>query len=72
MERKFLTVKQFAEQNPAFTVGCLRCLIFNADYNGMTDNQVIYRVGAKILIDVDNFYRWIETNPTQRGTQWTK
>lgn len=64
-----LTVKQFAEQNPAFSVGCLRSLIFNADYNGMTEHKVIYRVGAKILIDVDNFYSWIRSNPTKRITK---
>ncbi len=55
------TVKQFAELHPAFTEGALRNLIFNARFNGMEEYKVISRVGAKILINEDNFATWVES-----------
>ncbi len=61
------TVKQFAEQHPAFTEGALRNLIFNARFNGMEEYKVISRVGAKILINEDNFAIWLASNPKTTG-----
>lgn len=61
------TVKQFAEQHPAFTEGALRNLIFNARFNGMEEYKVISRVGAKILINEDNFASWLASNPKTKG-----
>lgn len=53
------TVKQFAEQNPAFTVGGLRWEIFNADENGLKESGAIIRRGRKILIDAERYFAWI-------------
>ena len=61
------TVKQFAERHPAFTEGALRNLIFNARFNGMEEYKVISRVGAKILINEDNFALWLSSNPKTKG-----
>lgn len=63
----FKTIRQFAESYPAFTQGSLRDLVFYADYNGLNQFDVIRRVGAKILINVDNFFRWVDTNPSSKG-----
>ncbi len=60
------TVKQFAEQHPAFTEGALRNLIFNARFNGMEEYKVISRVGAKILINEDNFATWVESGAANK------
>jgi hypothetical protein len=56
-----LTVKQFSEKNPAFTEGGLRMYIFYENKNGMTDADVIVRVGRKILIHEENFFKWATT-----------
>ena len=61
--KNYMTVKQFAEKYPAFTVGSLRDLIFHAPFNGMDEYKVICRIGAKILINEDRFFEWVETNP---------
>lgn len=61
------TVKQFAELHTAFTEGALRNLIFNARFNGMEEYKVISRVGAKILINEDNFAAWLTSNPKTKG-----
>ena len=55
-----LTVKQFSKQYPAFPSGALRNYIFFEDSNGMKKLNVIKRIGAKILIDVDAFFLWVE------------
>lgn len=60
-----LTVKQFPIKHPAFTEGALRMYIFRENENGMTKAEVIVRVGRKILIHEENFFRWKppNTNP---------
>ena len=71
MVTNFLTVKQFAEKHPAFSIGSLRDLIFHSQFNGMDEYKVICRVGAKILINEDRFFEWVETNPcTKGGDKW--
>lgn len=70
MENKipnYKTIRQFSETYPAFTQGSLRDLVFHADYNGLTTIGAIRRVGAKILIDVDKFFEWVNTNPKTKG-----
>ena len=57
-----LSIKQFNELYPAFSIGGLRALIFNANKNGF--NKVIVRYSptgkrGKILIDVDLFFVWL-------------
>lgn len=56
--RRFATVNQTSQIYPAFTVSSLRYLIFNRKTNGF--DKCIYRVGRKILIDVDLFEAWID------------
>jgi hypothetical protein len=60
----FHTVPQLAAKFPAFTEGGLRWLVFNAKYNGF--QQVIVRVGRRVLIDETRFVEWLR-NQRQGG-----
>jgi len=52
------TVRGHAEKHPEFTEPALRNLIFFAETNGFAD--CILRVGRKVLIDEDEFFRCID------------
>ena len=56
--RTLCTVKQFCSQNPAFTQGGVRWLLFNREQNGL-DNAVL-KLGRRIFIDVDAFFAWLD------------
>lgn len=58
---QFKTVKQFIAENPAFTLGGMRNYIFFEDTNGLKASGAIKRIGRKILIDVEAFYKWVDT-----------
>ena len=60
----YSTVKQFSDKHPAFSVGSLRALIFNASTNGLNEAGAIVRVGRKILLNEARFFFWVEA---QRG-----
>jgi len=57
-KRHLLTVKQFCQENPAFTEGGLRWLLFNRQDNGL--DRAVLKVGRRVLIDVDEFYLWLD------------
>ena len=54
-----VTIRQLTTNNPAFTEGGIRALIFRADRNGF--KRCIRRIGRKILISKSAFSHWIET-----------
>jgi len=56
----YSTVQQFSKKHPAFSVGSLRSLIFNASSNGLNESGAIVRVGRKILLSEIKFFDWIE------------
>jgi hypothetical protein len=56
--RTLLTVKQFCHQNPAFSEGSLRWLLFHRRTNGL--DRAVFKVGRRVLIDVDEFYLWLD------------
>jgi hypothetical protein len=47
----YSTVKQFSERYPAFTVGSLRAIIFNASTNGLSESGAIVRINRRILLN---------------------
>lgn len=53
----YYTVKQFATEKGFISESGLRYLIFNADTNGF--NNVIKRIGRKVLIDFNAFELWL-------------
>ena len=54
----FMTVKQFCQQYPVFTQGGMRWLLFHRQQNGL--DHAVVKVGRKVLIDVDQFFLWLE------------
>ncbi|MEI6067960.1 MAG: hypothetical protein WCP96_11495 [Methylococcaceae bacterium] len=58
----YSTVKQFSERHPAFTVGSLRALIFNANSNGLNESGAIVRINRRVLINEPNFFIWVTSN----------
>jgi len=56
--RRLLSVTQFCEQNPAFSHGGLRWLLFHRQQNGL--DRAVVRVGRRVLIDVDKFFTWVD------------
>lgn len=68
--RDLFTVQQFSERRPAWTQAALRNFILNsADRvnsrgeripgNGLAEAGAIVRVGRRVLIDEQAFFRWI-------------
>lgn len=55
------TVSQFSKENPAFPQGGLRRLIFDAKKNGLKESGAIKRIGRKVVIDVELFSKWIDS-----------
>ena len=65
-----LTISQFNQLYPNFTIGSLRSLIFHADTNGF--DKVIIRFGptggrGRIFIDEDAFFKWLYTQNGKGG-----
>jgi hypothetical protein len=51
------TVTQFSKKHPAFSVGSLRWLVFNANTNGLDEAKAIIRVGRKVLVHEERFFQ---------------
>lgn len=64
---QFMTLKQFVENNPAFTIGGMRNYIFYEEFNGLKASGAIQRIGRKILINIEKFFKWVSTNPEAMG-----
>jgi hypothetical protein len=62
MSRTLLTVRQFAEKHPAFTIGGLRWQIFHEKQNGLAASGAILRVGNKVLVDEARFFAWVDAS----------
>lgn len=56
--KDYLTIKQLTNENPAFTEGGVRSLIFHSNKNGF--KSCIRRIGRRILISRNAFTNWIE------------
>ncbi len=61
MIRTLRTVAQFSEEHPAFSESALRWKIFNSTSNGMLKMDVIVKSGRRVLIDVDKFFDWLNS-----------
>ena len=58
--KRYAAVKQIPNLYPAFTIGGIRYLIFNKEEKGFAN--CVKKIGKKIVIDLDNFEKWIESN----------
>jgi hypothetical protein len=66
-QHSLLTVNQFTEKHPAFTVGALRWMIFNAKDNSLQQSGAIIRLGKRVLISEENFFHWVDSKQ-EKGT----
>jgi len=75
--RDLFSVEQFAARRPAWTPAALRNLILNAQDrlssrgdripgNGLAEAGAILRVGRKVLIDEEAFFRWIASQQQRK------
>jgi hypothetical protein len=60
MTRNLRRVNQFLQENPAFTNGQIRWLIFNSASNGLNDAGAIVRMPRRVFIDIDRFFDWLD------------
>ena len=68
--RVLRTVRQFSERHPAFSQGGLRNIIFcskpretsrgTIPGNGMVEAGVLVRLGRRLLIDEERFFKWLD------------
>jgi hypothetical protein len=56
----YLTVQQFVERFPAFTLGGLRSQIFYENTNGLKVCGAIIRNGRRVLINFPKYFQWLE------------
>jgi hypothetical protein len=56
--RRLIPASQWRKYHSWPPLGGLRHLIFNARFNGF--NRVIRKIGRSVLIDEDEFFRWID------------
>jgi hypothetical protein len=54
------TVRQLAEECPAFSEWSIRKLIAQAELNGLSKSVV--RLGRRVLIDRKHFDQWLESH----------
>jgi hypothetical protein len=61
----FLTVKQLVAKYPWLTLGGVRHFLFFSKQNGL--DVAIKRMGRKVLIDEDRFFKWIGEHNMRGG-----
>ncbi len=59
-ESRYLTVNEWCKEKPWPPIGGLRHLIFHSETNGF--KKVIRRCGRRILINEQEFIRWMESH----------
>jgi hypothetical protein len=57
--KRMIPLTKWPEFHTWPTAAALRYYVFNGEHNGF--NTVFKRVGRRILIDEEAFFRWIET-----------
>ena len=59
-QRVLRTVTQLCDEHKAFTPGSIRWLLFNGKTNGLEASGAVVRIGRRVLINVDQFFAWID------------
>ena len=67
---RLIPVPEWNAHHPWPPAGGLRHLIFNAEKNGF--DQVLRRVGRRVLIDEAAFFSWVEKQGAQDKTLTNK
>ena len=64
LHRRLARVAEFAEAN-GFKERTIRKYIFEGARNGLLDAGGVVRMGGSVLIDVDAFERWLESQTAE-------
>ena len=56
--RSILTIRQFSDRHPAFSVSSIRALRFYQDTNGLSD--AFLSPGSRVFIDGDLFFQCLD------------
>lgn len=59
-----LSVKQFAQAQPALSEGAIRWHLFHSKANGLEGSGALVRVGHRVLIDPARYVEWLRSGPT--------
>ncbi len=62
---RLIPVTRWSHYHPWPPAGGLRHLIFHANENGFA--KVLKRCGRRVLIDEQEFFRWVEEQNEERG-----
>ncbi len=62
---RLIPVTRWSDYHPWPPDGGLRHLIFHANENGFS--KVLKRCGRRVLIDEQEFFRWVEEQNEERG-----
>lgn len=62
------TVRNFANKYPEFcTESSLRWMLFHSKTNGMNEFNVVERIGRRVIINEENFFKWLEAINRKEG-----
>ena len=72
ISKRYIIAKFVDKYNEFATESSIRFQIFNSATNGMDDFGVIERIGRRILINEDNYFRWLEAinKSTPSNKKW--
>jgi hypothetical protein len=65
---QLLTVPQFVQHNPAFTLGGIRAQIFHENTNGLKASGSVIRNGRRVLINCPKYFKWLEARNQGEST----
>jgi hypothetical protein len=58
---QIVTVRQFSQENPAWSEASLRWLLFNEEINGLARSGAVIRQGKRVLLDKPRFFLWVRS-----------
>ena len=59
--RRFLTVRQMADEQPGLSIGSIRWDLFNREKNGLVAAGAVVRRGRKVILDSEKYLDWVAT-----------
>jgi hypothetical protein len=66
-EQPLLSVKEFCVTYPSFKEGGIRHYIFHEHTNGLSKSGGVVRIGKKVMVNVEKFFWWVNTNGKNAG-----
>lgn len=63
IKRRLIPLSEWDEFHPWPTVASLRFYHYHGATNGFVKHGVIKRVGRRLLVDEEAFFRWVDDQP---------